>query len=302
MQSEHRMKMSRPLLLLALTACGAIGVVAAPAFGADAALQHAVDGSWRSAANKARDRYRHPIETLEFFGLRPDMTVIELEPGGGWYTEILAPVLHDRGHLIEATPPPTEGKPFMRHMAQGFADKLKANPAVYGKVTTVPFAPPSEAGETTSGASSSPESSERDEQMPIGALADLSLAPARDMPAAIGSPESEEPVGTAPLEEAVDEHLSVEEPEDEDLPTAVDASGEIPAARTLAALYEKQGFSEDARRIYDRLGEEPSAAPEPGAAAESSRAPVLPADPVARKRQVLESWLARVKSRAAESR
>ncbi|HEX5209447.1 MAG TPA: hypothetical protein VFW10_16850 [Steroidobacteraceae bacterium] len=138
------MKMSRPLLLLALTACGAIGVVAAPAFGADAALQHAVDGSWRSAANKARDRYRHPIETLEFFGLRPDMTVIELEPGGGWYTEILAPVLHDRGHLIEATPPPTEGKPFMRHMAQGFADKLKANPAVYGKVTTVPFAPPSE--------------------------------------------------------------------------------------------------------------------------------------------------------------
>lgn len=144
MHSEHRMKMSRPLLLLALTACGAIGVVAAPAFGADAALQHAVDGSWRSAANKARDRYRHPIETLEFFGLRPDMTVIELEPGGGWYTEILAPVLHDRGHLIEATPPPTEGKPFMRHMAQGFADKLKANPAVYGKVTTVPFAPPSE--------------------------------------------------------------------------------------------------------------------------------------------------------------
>lgn len=144
MQSERRIKMLRPLLLLTLTACGAIGVVAAPAFGADAALQHAVDGSWRSAANKARDRYRHPIETLEFFGLRPDMTVIELEPGGGWYTEILAPVLHDRGHLIEATPPPTEGKPFMRHMAQGFADKLKADPAVYGKVTTVPFAPPSQ--------------------------------------------------------------------------------------------------------------------------------------------------------------
>jgi predicted methyltransferase len=144
MQSELRLKMLRPLLLLALTACGAIGVVATPAFGADAALQHAVDGPWRSAANKARDRYRHPIETLEFFGLRPDMTVIELEPGGGWYTEILAPVLHDRGHLIEATPPATEGKPFMRHMAQGFADKLKSNPAVYGNVTTVPFAPPSQ--------------------------------------------------------------------------------------------------------------------------------------------------------------
>jgi len=118
------------------------GFAATPALGADAALQHAVDGSWRSAANKARDRYRHPIATLEFFGLRPDMTVIELEPGGGWYTEILAPVLHDQGHLIEATAPPTEGKPFMRRMAQGFADKLKSNPAVYGHVTTVPFVPP----------------------------------------------------------------------------------------------------------------------------------------------------------------
>ena len=144
MQSELGAKMLRALLLLALTACGAVGVVATPALGADAALQHAVDGSWRSAANKARDRYRHPVETLEFFGLRPEMTVIELEPGGGWYTEILAPVLHDHGHLIEATPPPTEGKPFMRHMAQGFADKLKSDPAVYGNVTTVPFAPPSE--------------------------------------------------------------------------------------------------------------------------------------------------------------
>lgn len=144
MQSQLGVKMLRPLLLLALTACGAVGAAAAPAFAADAALQHAVAGSWRSAANKARDRYRHPAETLEFFGLQPDMTVIELEPGGGWYTEILAPVLRAHGHLIEATPPPTEGKPFMRHMAQRFADKLKSDPAVYGNVTTVPFAPPDE--------------------------------------------------------------------------------------------------------------------------------------------------------------
>ncbi|MGH8401047.1 MAG: class I SAM-dependent methyltransferase, partial [Gammaproteobacteria bacterium] len=70
---------------------------AAPASGptpsTDALLHQAVAGSWRSDTNKARDQYRHPIQTLEFFGLKPDMTVIELAPGGGWYTEILAPVL-----------------------------------------------------------------------------------------------------------------------------------------------------------------------------------------------------------------
>jgi predicted methyltransferase len=113
----------------------------APAVAADAAIQQALDGSWRSAANKARDRYRHPAQTLEFFGLRPDMTVIELDPGGGWFTEILAPVLRDHGHLIEAAPPPA-GR--MAHMAAAFESKLKADPAVYGNVRTVPFAPPAQ--------------------------------------------------------------------------------------------------------------------------------------------------------------
>src|SRR5574337_1920670 len=52
-----------------------------------AMLKEAVAGAWRSPANKARDQYRHPVETLEFFGIKPDMTVVELAPGGGWYTE-----------------------------------------------------------------------------------------------------------------------------------------------------------------------------------------------------------------------
>ena len=50
-----------------------------------------------------RDKYRHPVQTLEFLGIRPDMTVIEVLPGGGWYTEILAPFLRDHGQLIEAS-------------------------------------------------------------------------------------------------------------------------------------------------------------------------------------------------------
>lgn len=93
-------------------------------------LQQSADGAWRSAANKARDRYRHPVETLRFFGIKADMTVIELDPGGGWYTEILAPFLADHGHLIEAGSPK-------------FADKIKANPAVFGHIEkVVPFTPP----------------------------------------------------------------------------------------------------------------------------------------------------------------
>jgi predicted methyltransferase len=97
-----------------------------------ALMQKAVNGDWRSAAHKARDQYRHPVETLEFFGLKPDMTVIELQPGGGWYTEILAPVLYAQGHLLEASGPK-------------FADRIKANPAVFGHIgTIIPFNPPKE--------------------------------------------------------------------------------------------------------------------------------------------------------------
>ena len=95
-------------------------------------LQNAAHGSWRSTAHKARDPYRHPVDTLQFFGIEPGMTVIELEPGDGWYTEILAPFLHARGHLIEASAPTG-------------AAKFKADSAQYGRIEKViPFAPPNQ--------------------------------------------------------------------------------------------------------------------------------------------------------------
>ncbi len=106
-------------------------------------LQEAVQGSWRSPDHKARDKYRHPVKTLEFFGIKPDMTVIELSPAGGWYTEILAPFLYAHGHLIEAAAPLDSNSKFMAKMARGFHDKLKSDPAVYGHIEKViPFAPP----------------------------------------------------------------------------------------------------------------------------------------------------------------
>jgi predicted methyltransferase len=77
-----------------------------------AQLDQALAGDWRSDKNKARDQYRHPKETLGFFGLRPGMSLIELTPGGGWYAEILAPALKGNGNYVAAivTPKQKEGE------------------------------------------------------------------------------------------------------------------------------------------------------------------------------------------------
>ncbi|MGH8273289.1 MAG: class I SAM-dependent methyltransferase [Gammaproteobacteria bacterium] len=107
---------------------------------ANPTLQQAVNGAWRTPAYVKRDKYRHPVKVLEFFGLKPDMTVVELEPAGGWWTEFLAPYLKAKGHLIE-TVPPASSKGSNRTRTH-FLAKLKASPALYSKITTAPFAPP----------------------------------------------------------------------------------------------------------------------------------------------------------------
>jgi predicted methyltransferase len=71
-------------------------------------LDEVLAGAHRSDENKARDTWRHPKETLAFFGLAPGMTVIEMNPGGGWYTEILAPALNGNGTLITAVVDPAK--------------------------------------------------------------------------------------------------------------------------------------------------------------------------------------------------
>lgn len=106
------------------------------------ALVKAINGPQRTPAFIKRDRYRHPLKTLEFFGVRPDMTVVEVLPGGGWYTEILAPFLHDHGRLIEATPAASSPNPFFRKQAIGFKQKLASDAAVYGRIRREPFEPP----------------------------------------------------------------------------------------------------------------------------------------------------------------
>ena len=131
--------MTTPLARCAWRAAIAAGLLCAVsvAAAADAGplIERALAGEHRSAANRARDAYRHPQETLLFFGLRPDMHVVEIWPGGGWYTEVLAPVLRERGRLYAAHFPADESASrFQRDSREAFAAKLASRPALYDRI------------------------------------------------------------------------------------------------------------------------------------------------------------------------
>ena len=106
---------------------------------ADDALKTAIAGAQRTPAFAARDVWRHPYETLSFFGLRATDTVVELSPGGGWYTEILAPYLRERGRLILAGDDPASPQAYYQRSAARLKQKLEAQPAVYDKVQLTVF-------------------------------------------------------------------------------------------------------------------------------------------------------------------
>lgn len=108
-----------------------------------AALERAATGEHRSAGNIVRNASRHPVETLAFFGIRPDMTVVEIWPGGGgWYTEVLAPYLRDGGKLVAANYDGSTGVEYFARNAQKFRDKLAAHPDVYDRVVVTDLMPP----------------------------------------------------------------------------------------------------------------------------------------------------------------
>ncbi len=103
-------------------------------------LDQVLAGSWRSPQNKARDVYRHPKATLQFFGIRPDLTVIEITPGGGWYSEILAPLLRDNGHYIAAVTKPSGDGEASRDLS-GLRAKFAGDAEHYGKAQVMEFDP-----------------------------------------------------------------------------------------------------------------------------------------------------------------
>ncbi|MEO5626299.1 MAG: methyltransferase, partial [Dokdonella sp.] len=149
-------------LTVALVACGAqepastkaapAAVAAAPAdqpasppppkSAADltaAKLDQVLAGAWRSDKNKARDQYRHPKQTLEFFGVKTGQTVIEITPGGGWYAEVLAPLLKGNGTYIAAGAQPKKPEGEAAQDKSALQKKFEGDSADYGEAKTVEF-------------------------------------------------------------------------------------------------------------------------------------------------------------------
>lgn len=105
-------------------------------------LAWAVAGDWRPAKDRARDRWRHPIESLTFWGLKPGMTVVEFWPGAGWYTDILGPYLtQNRGTLYAAGLEAGPQDPSLSEVGEQFASKIKSSPQLYRAVTITTFGP-----------------------------------------------------------------------------------------------------------------------------------------------------------------
>ncbi|HEY0501859.1 MAG TPA: methyltransferase [Lysobacter sp.] len=114
----------------------------AAAAAADPALDAALRSSTRDPKNVLRDPYRHPAQTLAFFGVKPTQTVVEITPGGGWYTEILAPYLKDGGHYVAAMyDPAIPNQPQYRYRQSKAMDERFANTQAYGKPEVRNFDP-----------------------------------------------------------------------------------------------------------------------------------------------------------------
>lgn len=118
----------KPLFALAATALAGAAVAAAPQPRTDPAVAKAIADPARSEANRARDRYRHPAETLAFFGVGPAKKVVEFIPGGGWYSEILARIPAAGGSYTALVP--------SARAAEG-AKKMLTDKGLTGTVATV---------------------------------------------------------------------------------------------------------------------------------------------------------------------
>lgn len=105
-------------------------------------LPQIIAGAHRSAEHKARDKYRHPQQTLEFFEIKDDMAVVEIWPGSGWYTEILAPYLKKHGKLYAAHFSADAEEPYFKKSLKEYKAKLKERPDLYGKVELTELQPP----------------------------------------------------------------------------------------------------------------------------------------------------------------
>jgi predicted methyltransferase len=101
------------------------------------ALDNILADPHRSEADRARDRYRHPKDTLLFFGIRPEMSVLEVWPEPGWYTDIIAPLLRDRGKYYAAVIEADPGSKYINARLDAYRNKLASDPTLYGNTAVV---------------------------------------------------------------------------------------------------------------------------------------------------------------------
>jgi predicted methyltransferase len=139
MRFSSRFSSSALRTMLAVACVAAAPLYSTQALADPAKMDKALTGEHRSDANKARDKYRNPKATLEFFGVKPNSVVVEALPGGGWYTEVLAPYLRETGTYVALWPATAE------RGIKAHEERMAAKPALYdkaklAKITTSPNA------------------------------------------------------------------------------------------------------------------------------------------------------------------
>ncbi len=134
-------------LLIATLCCLVSSICLASDLPIEARIEQAMFGEHRSQADMDRNRYRHPVGTLTFLGLKEGMTVMEIWPGQGWYTEVLAPVMRHHGQFIVAGyDVDIPDQPEYRYRLQrDLMDKFSASAGVYDQVAISAFSPPESA-------------------------------------------------------------------------------------------------------------------------------------------------------------
>src|SRR6185312_10562633 len=122
-------------VLLAIAGCAMTSTRQATA----QALDNILADSHRPAADRARDRYRHPKDTLLFFGIRPEMKVLEVWPEPGWYTDVIAPLLRARGKYYAGVIAPNPESRSITNSLDAYREKLASRPDLYDRVAVVTF-------------------------------------------------------------------------------------------------------------------------------------------------------------------
>jgi predicted methyltransferase len=141
-RARHERAMMFPKQKLALALLAAAVLVAGCAMTSTReatakALDNILADPHRAEADRARDIYRHPKDTLLFFGIRPEMTVLEVWPEPGWYTDVIAPLVRDNGKYYAAVIEPDPKSQYVANRLDAFQKKLAADPTLYGKASTV---------------------------------------------------------------------------------------------------------------------------------------------------------------------